>query len=846
MNVEIQPQLGRWSVLTIFVLLFLLGSTFPPHGILAAHTVLMAKKIERRAELCRGPEAKGEVGHFLLMNAEIKAVISAADYAYAFSSSGGNILDIARTADNYDGFTHFYTLLNTYWPNQAHYTSVKVLRDGRDGELAVVRAAGHDLGAPNIKVVTDYQMGPHDRFITIVTTLANQSDEVIGDYAVGDAVQWGVTDNFAPGVGYELLNVNQSFPWVAAQGDKISYGYAVDAPQFDSMNHSTWTDSYLRHVTLNPHHPFVFKRYLSVGTGSVASAVEVLLSLNRIPLGTIDGYLREEATNAPIPAATIILSTETVSPFLTTTSDGWGHFVARVPPGSFVVSATAPGRAAAQPRKIDVEPDKTTAVDFGFGARGVVRFEVRDAETDELLPAKLVVTLPEGPNPYLGSPDKAAGALNNVFTVTGAGAFAVPPGHYRVAATHGLAFGVAWSDVTVSAGAETTLRMTLRRELSTPGWFTADFHVHASPSDDSTVSLPDRVTSLVAEGVQIVASTDHNVISDYSSTIRNLGLTSKLFSLAGDELTTVKWGHFNVFPVLYRPDRRWGGAMDVRNKTPETFFAEARAQNGGRSNVVQVNHPRWPYQKHAYFDSVQLDVADLEGSKARGFSLNFDALEIMNGLWSGEDYFATDMILKDWFALLNRGYRFTAVGNSDSHAVATQEVGYPRNYVFLSPATTIKGLNGPGARKTSERAVVQAIKHHRVVVSNGPFVSFTAGEQSRIGDMLSIPPSKGTVKLEIHVQWPEWMGPMDTLRVFANGKELKVIQMAGSKSPATLIVEFSPTSDTWVVVAVRGSRPMDPVLPSWKGRANTPFAITNPIWIDRDGNGTFDSPAGKF
>ncbi len=827
------------SLLAVFIIVAALQSR--P----AAHAVLIAKRIERKAELCQGPETKGEVGHLLLMNAEIKAVISSADYAYAFSSSGGNLLDLARTAENYDGFTHFYTLLSTYWPNQAHYTNVEVAKDGRDGRMAVVRATGHDLEAPRIKVVTEYQLGPRDRFLTIVSTVTNESEGTVEGYAVGDAVQWGVADNFAPGAGYELLNVNKAFPWVAAQGERISYAYAIDADSFESMNHSTWTDSYIRNITLRPHQAYVFRRFLSVGTGGVASAVEVLLSRTHAALGTVDGYLRQKGTNAAIGKATVILGTEAMAPFLTAISDSEGHYVARVPPGAYDVSATAPGRPASEPKKVIVEPGRTTSADFGIGARGVVRYEVRDAESGALLPAKLVVESREGPNPYLGSPDKAEGALNNVFTATGRGVIGLPPGLYRIAATHGLAYSVAWGEVKIDGGAEAMLRLALRREVSAPGWFTADFHVHADPSDDSTVTLRDRVTSLAAEGIQIVASTDHNIISDYSSTIRRLGLTSELFSLPGDELTTVKWGHFNVYPLEYHPERRWGGAMTLREKSPDAFFAEARAQDEGRDKVIQVNHPRWPYQKHAYFDSVQLDVAHLEESKARGLSLDFDALEIMNGLWSGEDYFATELILKDWFALLDRGYSFTAVGNSDSHAVATQEVGYPRNYVFLGETATVRGMNRPDRRKTSEDAVVRAIKHHRVVVSNGPFVAFTAGAQSSIGDTLTSPASQGDVTLRIRAQWPEWMGAMDTLQVFANGTEVKAIPLAGIESPADVTVELSSASDAWVIVAVRGRRPMDPVLPSWKGRANTPFAVTNPIWIDRDGNGKFDPPAGR-
>ncbi len=809
---------------------------------ITAHPILIAKTIESAAELCQGPEAKGELGHFLLMNSEIKAVISSPDYAYAFSSSGGNILDLARTADNYDGFTHFYTLLNTYWPNQAHYSTVEIFQDGRDGQRAVVRATGYDVEDPEIGVITDYSLAPHDRYLTIVTTVTNRKPQALTHYAVGDAVQWGVTDNFAPGAGYELLNVNRPFPWVVTQGEKISYGYTLDADQFDSMNHSTWTDSYVRNLTLAPGQSYVFTRHLAVGTGSAASAAEVLFSLRNTPTGIVAGYLREQESEAPIAGGLVVFDAPQAAPFLTTVSDANGYFSARLPAGRYQVSARAPGRAPSPAQQMNIAPGVQATVDFGFGQRGVVRYEIRDADSKELLPAKLIFTRPGQSDPYFGNPDQAAGALNTVFTPTGSGTVAVPPGHYRVAAAHGLAYSVAWGDVNVSAGKESVLNLELRREVSPPGWFSADFHVHAVPSDDSAVSLEDRVTSLVAEGIEIAAATDHNIIADYAPVVRQMGLEARLFTLPGDELTTVQWGHFNAYPLLLHSDRRWGGAPDVKGLTPEEIFRRVREADGGRDKVVQINHPRWPYQRHAYFDNLQLDVKNLEDAQARGFSLDFDAVEIMNGLWNGENYSASLAVLQDWFAFLNRGYRFTAVGNSDSHTVVTQEVGYPRNYVFLGEETTVAELNAAGQREASEQAVLKAIKAHRVVVSNGPFATFTVGEAGRIGDTVSLPGPGESVPVHVHLEWPAWMGPMEELQLIANGQPVESVALQETNSPTDLTLQLSLESDAWVVVVVRGRRPMDPVLPTWPGRANTPFAVTNPIWIDRDANGRFDPP----
>ena len=54
---------------------------------------------------------------------------------------------------------------------------------------------------------------------------------------------------------------------------------------------------------------------------------------------------------------------------------------------------------------------------------------------------------------------------------------------------------------------------------------------------------------------------------------------------------------------------------------------------------------------------------------------------------------------------------------------------------------------------------------------------------------------------------------------------------------------LTPRVDTWYVVVVRGNRSLAPVVPKLGDRDVLPFAFTNPIWVDVDGDGKF-TPVG--
>ena len=53
-------------------------------------------------------------------------------------------------------------------------------------------------------------------------------------------------------------------------------------------------------------------------------------------------------------------------------------------------------------------------------------------------------------------------------------------------------------------------------------------------------------------------------------------------------------------------------------------------------------------------------------------------------------------------------------------------------------------------------------------------------------------------------------------------------------------IELNPDSDCWYALEVKGSGGQHPIT------GDLPYAITNPIYIDADGNGEFDPPLPPY
>ncbi|MBW2264214.1 MAG: hypothetical protein JRG91_19790, partial [Deltaproteobacteria bacterium] len=177
--------------------------------------------------------------------------------------------------------------------------------------------------------------------------------------------------------------------------------------------------------------------------------------------------------------------------------------------------------------------------------------------------------------------------------------------------------------------------------------------------------------------------------------------------------------------------------------------------------------------------------------------------------------------------------RFTAMGNSDTHDLLWTETGFPRSCLDV-------GHDDPEALTLVE--IRDTVKAMKVFVYGGILITGYASTGEGPGDVLDAP--SGTADIDVMVQAPEWMSA-DRLRVFVSGVETDTITLDSSTAdPGNPAIRFQDTitvvtdgGDGWVVFEAEGDTPMDPVV-----MGVNPFGVTNPIYLDADGDGAFTPP----
>ncbi len=336
----------------------------------------------------------------------------------------------------------------------------------------------------------------------------------------------------------------------------------------------------------------------------------------------------------------------------------------------------------------------------------------------------------------------------------------------------------------------------------------------------------DRVYEFAGDGVELIVSTDHNVVADYEPIIRELGLGRFLASLPGDEMTTGTWGHFGAFPLQHDLERAGQGAILVHGRTAADYFADVRRV--APLAVIDVHHPRIDTEI-GYFNLSHYDAEADQAARA-GFSVDFDAIEVLNGYQDAERRHV-DHVIEDWFALLDHGHLVTATGNSDTHHLDHNIGGYPRNYIQVL-------RDDPAMLRPED--VSRAVRGHHSFFTTAPFVRVRAGGGT-IGDLVRVP--DGKIDLEIEVQAAPWV-TVSTVTVYVDGKPIDTLKVPRHQAPVRLhtTVPLKLTRDAYAVVRVDGDEPLSPIVGDDKRFDVRPLALTNPIFFDLDGNGRYDAP----
>jgi len=515
----------------------------------------------------------------------------------------------------------------------------------------------------------------------------------------------------------------------------------------------------------------------------------------------------------------------------------------------WILVAGGLGLVAAAAQQPGREPAARTAAE-GV-PHGVLRFELRD-EGGRPMPGRLTFLGAGGPRAELfpgvdAQPGELAVRKNVIYSRSGRGAVTVPAGSYELYATRGIEWSLAQTRLELRDGETQVWTPQLVREIDTGGQVCGDFHLHTlTYSGHGDANLEERVISLIGEGVEFAVATDHNHHTDYGPTVAQLGVEPLLGHTVGNEVST-PLGHFNAFPL--DPTR---APVDASLDDGHALFRLLRAEPNARGirPVIQLNHPRWG--DIDYFGKAGLGPVTGRSSSAR-FSDDFDTVEVLNenSCWgyydaqeSGEDVGrSAHSVLRDWFNLLNRGHRYAAVGNSDSHTVHDTFAGYPRNYVPSAART-------PGEIDVGD--VAAALRAGQVFTTTGPIVELSIDGVPMGGLVTAGRPGRGSadgpgadVQVHVRVQAASWID-CRRAKLVVNGVVRTTLEVPPSRAPLRLDreVPLHLERDAWVAVLVEGDAPMLPIAAS-EGRTMRPLAIANPIRVDADGDGVWTAPCDQ-
>jgi hypothetical protein len=196
--------------------------------------------------------------------------------------------------------------------------------------------------------------------------------------------------------------------------------------------------------------------------------------------------------------------------------------------------------------------------------------------------------------------------------------------------------------------------------------------------------------------------------------------------------------------------------------------------------------------------------------------LDYDGVELMNGP-SRERY---RLARADWLSLLLQGVVHVGLGNSDSHR-AGELPALPRSYVRVADDSL---------DAFDEGAFFAAVRAGRVVVTTGPLLDAKLGDAG--------PGERFTGRaglLRVRADAAGWV-PVGRLRVIRDA-EVVALRPIARGEVAEISLAFD--RDGFVVVEVEGTP--DATFSALAPGA-TPLAVTNPIFVDADGDGAWTAP----
>ncbi len=767
-------------------------------------------------QLPGGKEADGIVGDFLLRNSLVEAVIGNGRsnrkpnlfVYYDGTPTPGCLYDLSLRDRNNDQLTVFA-------PSnlRGEVSHVRILRDGSDNEAAVetVISAAQNKG---LLVRHEYRLREGWPGLLIVTFLRNESQAPI---------TWDPADRWTP-----LVNVQTILGYTVGDAvdpaDKTGYAYRwLETEGFTAPPET---------IELAPGAETAYARGITVAESPAAA----LGRLARFLEGTsrVQGTLRDREGLA-ITTARIEFTIKDRK--LVAYPDHRGDIDFPLPFGDYPVAIHDAGRAPLEARLV-VQPDRHSRLDLTMGPQSRIALDIRDAE-GQSIPCKAQFLGTQGtPSPNLGPANRARGCLDQYHSPNGRFTVPIPPGTYEVVVTHGPEFSHLRVPVRVLTGETVPVEGRLSRIVDTRGWISTDFHNHSTESGDNTTGTDDRLINLAAEQVEFAPTTEHNRIFDWAPSIARLGLSDRLATVPGIELTG-PGAHFNAFPFQPHPRTQDGGGP-VWQKDPRLNAIVLRDYQGSEpGRWVQINHPD---TIENWIDRNGDGLADggyvgltplLDGAETWGLGILTNSPYLLSRTPNNKDavYPQREFV---WLQLLNQGHRLPCVAVSDAHGIHGNGVGGWRTYVRSSTDLPAQ---------VDWKEIARNARAGRSFVTTGPFLEVTTDDGTGPGGSTR---AASGVHLHVRVQATDWQR-IDRVQVLVNGRQPAKLNFTRESHPDAFrdgVVQFErkigvPLSQDahLIVVAVGEKSDLSTGFGTSTQGKWLPCAYHNPIYVDVDGNG---------
>ncbi len=795
----------------------------------------------------QGKEVDAIYGDIVMQNAFLRAVIAkpvaTRNANMTVRNVGGCLIDLTTRNHQSDQLSAFFPARRKFSFTENLSSSVAEASATVDGVTATTHVGGVLVSSTGTEKTPSYEVKywlvDHKPWLEVETKWTNTTNAdltlALEDDLRADAGKEDMPKT--PDGTVELFWFHDIF-WQQA--------YGVYAPGFKIRCNSNARESVLvyepvdgKPVVLKPGETFSLSRWLFVAQ-DLSGVMADYLDAREMGSKLGETKLSVQADGHPVSGARIALKCGDES-WGTVVSGEDGSVVRRLPSGPCEAIVSVAGQEFAM-QKLTLAGNSEQVLELPDYHPGTASITVTDVE-GRAIPAKIEFKgNDKSPTPNWG-PETAEHFVRNLaYTANGKVRTELAAGAYDITISHGPEYNAEFTKLTVQPGKTSDLKVVITRVIETPGWVSADFHSHSSPSGDNTSSQRGRVLNLAAENVEFAPCTEHNRVSTYVGHIKELGLASFVATVSGMELTgtPLPLNHQNVFPLTYQPRTQDGGAP-VTDFSPETQMERIAAWDSNSVKLIQQNHPDIGW---LFYDRDGDQKPDEGYSRSFGI-MNVTEIHPIDPLLNPTRYQINEgketgnQTALNWLQLLNQGFRIYGVVNTDSHYNYHGSGGL-RIWVK-------SGTDAPAQISLDEMR--DNARSGQIIMSNGPYLEATFRETGSTGDSViagqDLTAKSKKVTASIKVQCPNWFD-IDTVIVLVNGRRRDALTFSRDTHPDMFgkdavkfahDVDLELTEDAHLIV-LTGHRTQligDVMGPMWG--AQHPAALNNPVFVDIDGDG---------